>query len=84
MYLKGVLKDTCEEVKEVDPIRLEYEVKKKGYNIEKFCKELGMSKSAYYRKIKGTSEFTQREIQKIVDLLDLESPMGIFFNEKVS
>ncbi len=68
----------------MDAIRLEYEVKKKGYNIERFCRELGMSKSAYYRKIKGVTEFTQGEIQKIVDLLGLESPMGIFFREKVS
>lgn len=68
----------------MDAIRLEYEVKKKGYNIERFCKDLGMSKSAYYRKIKGVTEFTQGEIQKIVDLLGLESPVGIFFREKVS
>lgn len=68
----------------MDAIRLEYEVKKKGYNIERFCRDLGMSKSAYYRKIKGVTEFTQGEIQKIVDLLGLESPMGIFFREKVS
>lgn len=68
----------------MDAIRLEYEVKRKGYNIERFCKDLGMSKSAYYRKIKGVTEFTQGEIQKIVDLLGLESPMGIFFREKVS
>ena len=68
----------------LDAIRLEYEVKKKGYNIERFCKDLGMSKSAYYRKIKGVTEFTQGEIQKIVDLLGLESPVGIFFREKVS
>lgn len=68
----------------MDAVRLEYEVKRKGYNVERFCKELGMSKSAYYRKIKGTSEFTQGEIQKIVDLLDLETPMGIFFKASVS
>lgn len=68
----------------MDAIRLEYEVKKKGYNIERFCRALGMSKSAYYRKIKGVTEFTQGEIQKIVDLLELETPMGIFFREKVS
>lgn len=68
----------------MDAIRLEYELKKKGYNVGKFCEALGMSKSAYYRKIKGTTEFTQGEIQKIVDLLELKTPMGIFFNEEVS
>ena len=68
----------------MDALRLEYEIKKKGYNNERFCAALGMSKSAFYRKIKGVTEFTQGEIQKIVDLLDLESPMGIFFTAKVS
>ena len=32
----------------------------------------------------GTSEFTQGEIQKIVDFLGLETPMGVFFDTKVS
>ena len=68
----------------MDAIRLEYEMKKKGYNVERLCKELGMSKSAYYRKLRGVSEFTQSEIQKIVEVLGLVSPMGIFFVEKVS
>ena len=30
------------------------------------------------------SEFTQGEIQKIVDYIGLSSPMGVFFAEKVS
>ena len=30
------------------------------------------------------SEFTQGEIQKIVDFLNLETPVGIFFDAKVS
>ena len=68
----------------MDAIRLEYEMKKKGYNVERLCKELGMSKSAYYRKLRGASEFTQSEIQRIVEVLGLVSPMGIFFVEKVS
>lgn len=68
----------------MDAFKLEYEVKRKGYTIREFCKALNMSRSAYYRKIKGTTEFTQGEIQLIVDLLGLESPMGIFFTSKVS
>ena len=48
------------------------------------CKELGISRSAFYRKKKGISEFTQSEIQKMVDFLGLETPVGIFFTSKVS
>lgn len=51
---------------------------------EQLCKEIGMSRSAFYRKCNEISEFTQGEIQAIVDYLGLDSPMGIFFKEKVS
>ncbi len=55
-----------------------------GVSIQDMCAKLNMSRSAFYRKSNGISEFTQSEIQKIVDVLKLESPMGIFFAEKVS
>lgn len=55
-----------------------------GVSIQDMCEKLNMSRSAFYRKSNGISEFTQSEIQKIVDILKLESPMGIFFTEKVS
>ncbi len=68
----------------MDRYKLEYEIKSRGLTIEKFCNDLGISKSAYYRKCNGTSEFTQGEIQAIVKYLGLKSPMGIFFAEEVS
>lgn len=63
---------------------LEKAMREKGITIVKICRDLNISRSAFYRKCNGKSEFTQNEIQKIVDYLDLESPMGIFFNQKVS
>jgi len=68
----------------MDKFKLEYERKKSGISIESLCKSLKMSRSAYYRKCNGKSEFTQSEIQSICDILKLKSPMGIFFTEKVS
>lgn len=68
----------------MDKARLLYEMQKKGISIQEMCEKLGMSRSAFYRKCNEISEFTQSEIQKIVDILDLDSPMGIFFAEKVS
>lgn len=68
----------------MDKARLMFEMGKRGVAIQDMCKALNMSRSAFYRKCNGTSEFTQGEIQKIVDILDLKSPMGIFFAEKVS
>lgn len=63
---------------------LEYEMKKRGVTAADMCAMLGISRSAFYRKCNGQSEFTQSEIQKIVDYLDLATPVGIFFTEKVS
>ena len=68
----------------MDKAKLMYEMAKRHVSIQEMCERLHMSRSAFYRKCNGTSEFTQGEIQSIVDILGLESPMGIFFAEKVS
>lgn len=64
--------------------KLMYEMAEKKVSIMEMCNRLGISRSAFYRKCNGISEFTQSEIQNIVDFLELDSPMGIFFEEKVS
>ena len=58
---------------------LEHEMKENGKSISDMCSMLGISRSAFYRKRKGISEFTQSEIQKIVEFLNLVSPVDIFF-----
>ena len=63
---------------------LEYEMKKKNISIGEMCKKLSISRSAFYRKCRGISQFTQEEIQNIVNILDLESPVAIFFTKQVS
>ena len=68
----------------MDRFRLKYEMETRGVTIEKLCENIGISRSAFYRKCRGMSEFTITEIQAIVDFLGLESPMGIFFTKKVS
>ena len=68
----------------MDKALLEYEMKKRGVSIADMCVKLGCSRSAFYRKCNGISEFTQSEIQTIVDYLELDSPVGIFFTGKVS
>ena len=68
----------------MDKDLLYYEMKKKKLSPESLCKKIGISLSAFYRKCKGTSEFTHSEIQAIVDALQLDSPVPIFFSPKVS
>lgn len=55
-----------------------------GLTVGQMCEKLSMSRSAFYRKTRGISEFTQREIEKICNILNLDSPMEVFFNQKVS
>lgn len=68
----------------MDKVLLEYEMKKRGITNTDMRIMLGISRSTFYRKCNGQSEFTQSEIQKIVDFLNLDTPVGIFFTEKVS
>lgn len=68
----------------MDSEKLLYEMRKRKISIKMMCEKLGISRSAFYRKCNAISEFTQTEIQTIVDYLELESPVGIFFTVKVS
>lgn len=68
----------------MDKYKLEYERKRRGVSIIDLCKAINMSRSAFYRKCNGKSEFTLTEVNKICQYLNLESPMEIFFADKVS
>jgi predicted transcriptional regulator len=63
----------------VNKALLEYKMKENGKSISDMCKMLEISRSAFYRKCNGKSEFTHSEICKIMDYLKLESPVDIFF-----
>lgn len=85
VYTRSVSKDTKRmEVRKMNKYKLEEEMKKQGISKEKMCSELGISRSAFYRKCKGKTQFTLEEIQAIVKLLKLDSPVDIFFADKVS
>lgn len=66
----------------MDRFRLEYEMKRRGVTVKMMCDHLQMSRTAFYRKTHGISEFTLSEIKEIVDYLELDSPMGVFFSSE--
>ena len=68
----------------MDEERLRIIMREQGVTVENMCEYLNISRSAFYRKCKGKSQFTQGELEGIVNRLKLNSPMGIFFKEKVS
>lgn len=57
-----------------------------GKKMNDVAKELGISKTAFYRKLKGETEFTRHEIEVIINYLGLtiEKAVDIFFSEKVA
>ena len=62
------------------------EIKRQGKTVKCLCEALDISTSSFYKKIKGVSEFTRREIVEIKHYLNLtdEKLRRIFFVEKVS
>ncbi len=56
----------------------------KDISVDALCKQAGMSKTAFYRKVNGKSEFTQKEIQSIAKTLGLTKGelCCIFFDEE--
>lgn len=50
-----------------------------GYTDTRLCRELGISRSTFYRRMNGISEFTLHEIRLAMELLDIPDPRGIFF-----
>lgn len=70
----------------MDKYKLEYFIRSNGYEIKSFFETLEMSKSAFYRKCNGKSEFTREEISKIAKILHLTGKdiLEIFFAFAVS
>ena len=71
----------------MNKLKLEYEMKMKGITAAEMCNALQISRSAFYRKCNGKTEFTRMEIEEIIEILGIdkvEALEGIFFDEKVS
>lgn len=63
---------------------LEYEMGKKHITADEMCERLKISRSAFYRKLRGVSEFTHSEMQDIAAIFGVEKMTEIFFTEEVS
>ena len=68
----------------MDKDKLIEAMKRKNISDKQMYDYLGLSRSAWYRKKNGISEFTRSEIEQIVIYLELDSPVEIFFPLKVS
>lgn len=59
---------------------------RKAVSVDQICAAIGISKTTWYRKISGSSEFNQGEIADMRRLLDLDDHLTatIFFSGEVS
>lgn len=51
---------------------------RKGYNQKKLAKELGISEPTMIRRFKDKT-FNYREIERIIQILDIQNPVEVFF-----
>lgn len=64
--------------------KLEQIMRDKNVNVKDMYTRLGMSRSAFYRKCRGISEFKISEITKICEILGIDTGSEIFFGKEVS
>ena len=65
---------------------LKAQMVRRGIEINQLCAIIGISRTAWFRKVSAASLFTQKEISDIRDALDLDDQqvLTIFFNKEVS
>lgn len=65
---------------------LKAQMVRKGKSIDQLCTALGISRTAWFRKVGGESQFTQGEISCLRLELDLDDHQtaAIFFSNEVS
>ena len=51
-----------------------------GKTMKQVAEFLGIDVSTLYRKIRAGGNFTREEINSLIDFLQIETPMLIFFN----
>lgn len=70
----------------MNSLKLKAEMVLKGKSVDDICAAAGFSRTAYFRKISGETEFKQAEINAIAHLLslDIQKVGDIFFEEVVS
>ena len=59
----------------------EYEMKRAGYKTpNQRAKAMGLSNSAYYRRLNNSCECTEGEIRKVAEIIGWEATKSVFFS----
>lgn len=55
-----------------------------GITVKQLAEFLGINESTMYRKINADGDFSRSEINKMIDILNIEHPEDIFFSKKLA
>lgn len=55
-----------------------------GISMKDLSKQLEINESTLYRKLGDDGNFSREEIGKIINILHIENPMDIFFDEGIA
>lgn len=67
----------------MDAEKLREAMREKNITVVRMCKEIGISRKAFWSKCKGYTEFKQSEIAKIIELIGQKHATAIFFPTSV-
>ena len=70
----------------MDVKELKAQMIRKDKSVDQLCAAIGISRTSWFRKVGGDSQFTQDELQRLRNELQLddEQTIMIFFSDKVS
>ena len=55
-----------------------------GITAKELAKELGINEATFYRKLQRDGDFTRKEINILIQVLQIENPEEIFFAEELA
>ena len=64
--------------------KLQAQMVLKGMKASEVAEKMGIDPSTFYRKMGNDGDFSRAEIQKIVEILEIEEPVDIFFASELA
>lgn len=62
--------------------KLQAQMVLKGMKASDVAEKIGIDPSTFYRKMGNDGDFSRAEIQKIIEILDIDEPVDIFFTNE--
>lgn len=59
---------------------LKSKISENKQTVAEIAEKLGITPSAYYRKVRNGGDFSREEIDKLIDVLNISDPKAIFFS----